>query len=260
LINKIFPVKSTWLIIVLLLIPLVLFSVVFFVSAHENITETKNLENVRNVIGIDYYDFDYGSSYLWSSIGISSYYGNKFHLRPTASGERYNKNDYTAAHRTLPFGTIIRVSNPNTNKSTLVRINDRGPFIRKRIVDLSLKAALAIDGLGIPKVILEGFSPNSFNFSGELTNYFLAYSFLNKPMLIQPELFEIADSTKNFDDIITAYKEIIFVNPSLENSIFVLVKVSDYRENPNDVVYYLGSINYRIPDRVPYMMSERVNP
>jgi rare lipoprotein A len=260
LIKKNFPVQRLWQKLAFLLIPVVMLSVVIFVSAHENNTEIKDSKNIRNVIGMDYNDFDYGSKYLWSSEGTSSYYANKFHLKRTASGERYNKNDYSAAHRTLPFGTIIRVYNPRMNKSTLVRINDRGPFIRKRIVDLSLKAASAIDGLGIPNVILEGFSPDSFNFSGELTNYYLAYSFLNKPMLLQPELFEIADSTKNFDEIITNYKEFIFDYPSSENSIFVLVKVSDYRENPNDVVYYLGSINYRIPKRNPYLISEKINP
>jgi rare lipoprotein A len=260
LILKIFPVERIWLKIAFLLIPVVMLSVVLFVSAQEKITEAENSDQIRTVIGIDYNDFDYGSQYLWSSIGTGSYYGKKFNLRRTASGERYNMNYYSAAHRYLPFGTIMRVTNPKSKKSILVRINDRGPFIRKRIVDLSHKAASAIDGLGIPKVILEGFSPESFNFSGELTNYFMAYSFYNKPMLLQPELFEIADSAKNFDDIIINYQKIIFDNPSSENSIFVLVKVSDYRENPNDLVYYLGSVNYRIPKRIPYIMSEKLNP
>lgn len=73
--------------------------------------------------------------------GQASYYANKFHGRKTASGEVYNKNLYTAAHRTLPFGTIVTVVNTSNNKKVKVKINDRGPFKKKRIIDLSLIAA-----------------------------------------------------------------------------------------------------------------------
>lgn len=62
----------------------------------------------------------------------------------TANGERFNKNDLTAAHRSLPFGTLVRVTRVKTGKSVVVRINDRGPFIRGRIIDLSQKAAQSI--------------------------------------------------------------------------------------------------------------------
>ncbi|MGI6129468.1 MAG: septal ring lytic transglycosylase RlpA family protein [bacterium] len=74
----------------------------------------------------------------------ASWYGPRFHGRPTASGEIYDQNVYTAAHRTLPFGTLVLVSNPTTKKSVLVRINDRGPFIEGRSIDLSRAAARAI--------------------------------------------------------------------------------------------------------------------
>lgn len=73
--------------------------------------------------------------------GQASYYANKFHGRKTASGEVYNKNLYTAAHRTLPFGTVVTVVNTSNNKKVKVKINDRGPFKKKRIIDLSLIAA-----------------------------------------------------------------------------------------------------------------------
>ncbi|WP_017306963.1 septal ring lytic transglycosylase RlpA family protein [Spirulina subsalsa] len=80
--------------------------------------------------------------------GMASWYGPGFHGRRSASGERFNQNALTAAHRTLPFGTQVRVTNLNNGRSVVVRINDRGPFIRGRIIDLSRGAASAIGMLG----------------------------------------------------------------------------------------------------------------
>jgi rare lipoprotein A len=90
--------------------------------------------------------------------GVASYYGDEFVGRSTANGERYDPNAYTAAHRTLPFGTIVRVTRPSTGDWVLVRINDRGPFgKRKRILDLSKQAARRLGMLhdGIAKVRAE---------------------------------------------------------------------------------------------------------
>ena len=73
--------------------------------------------------------------------GIASYYGRRFHGRRTASGERFDMNAMTAAHKTLPFGSLVEVTNPNTGKSVTVRINDRGPYAHGRLIDLSRAAA-----------------------------------------------------------------------------------------------------------------------
>lgn len=73
--------------------------------------------------------------------GTASYYGRKFHGRQTANGERFDMGAMTAAHRTLPFGSLVRVTNPRTGESVVVRINDRGPFARGREIDLSRAAA-----------------------------------------------------------------------------------------------------------------------
>ena len=73
--------------------------------------------------------------------GKASWYGPGFHGRLTANGERYNQYALTAAHRSLPFGTRVRVTNMNNGRSVVVRINDRGPFIRGRVIDLSTAAA-----------------------------------------------------------------------------------------------------------------------
>ncbi|MEM9542288.1 MAG: septal ring lytic transglycosylase RlpA family protein [Cyanobacteria bacterium P01_E01_bin.42] len=89
--------------------------------------------------------------------GIASWYGGYFHGRRSASGEIYNQNAMTAAHKTLPFGTRVRVTNLNNGRSTIVRINDRGPFIRGRVIDLSRAAASSIGmlGSGIAPVTVE---------------------------------------------------------------------------------------------------------
>jgi rare lipoprotein A len=80
--------------------------------------------------------------------GSASWYGGQFHGRKTANGERYDMNGLTAAHRSLPFGTKVRVTNKKTGKSVVVRINDRGPFVGKRVIDLSRGAAKSINMLG----------------------------------------------------------------------------------------------------------------
>lgn len=76
---------------------------------------------------------------------MASWYGGKFHGRTTASGEIYNMYSLTAAHKTMKFGTKVKVTNLSNNKSVIVRINDRGPFIKGRVIDLSKKANQIID-------------------------------------------------------------------------------------------------------------------
>jgi rare lipoprotein A len=89
--------------------------------------------------------------------GSASWYGGKFHGRKTANGERYNQNALTAAHKTLPFGTKVRVTNESNGKSVVVRINDRGPYVGKRVIDLSRAAANAVGMVqrGVARVKME---------------------------------------------------------------------------------------------------------
>jgi rare lipoprotein A len=90
-------------------------------------------------------------------IGYASWYGDPYHGRRTSNGEIYNKNDMTAAHRTLPFDTLVNVKNLENGRKVNVRINDRGPFVKDRIIDLSLAAARQIDMVspGTAKVSLD---------------------------------------------------------------------------------------------------------
>lgn len=94
-----------------------------------------------------------------SQIGLASWYGEAFHLRQTASGEPFDMNDLTAAHRFLPLNTIVRVTNLHNGRSVLVRINDRGPYVRGRTIDLSSYAAkqLGMRNSGLAPVRIDVF-------------------------------------------------------------------------------------------------------
>ncbi|MBW7888170.1 MAG: septal ring lytic transglycosylase RlpA family protein [Bacteroidetes bacterium] len=89
--------------------------------------------------------------------GIASYYADDFHGKKTANGELFDMNSLTAAHRSFPFGTKVKVTNLENNKSVIVRVNDRGPFQLSRIMDLSKAAAMKLDMVqsGTAKVRLE---------------------------------------------------------------------------------------------------------
>lgn len=89
----------------------------------------------------DLFTQDSDSNDMYSETGIASWYGLDFHNKPTASGEPYDMYAMTAAHKTLPLGTWVRVTHLDTGQSILVRINDRGPFVKERIIDLSCGAA-----------------------------------------------------------------------------------------------------------------------
>jgi rare lipoprotein A len=87
--------------------------------------------------------------------GIASYYGRDFHGKRTANGEIYDMNGLTAAHRTLPFSTVLEVRNLENDRTVTVRINDRGPFVQGRIIDLSVGAARRIGMLGSGTAMVE---------------------------------------------------------------------------------------------------------
>jgi rare lipoprotein A len=92
-----------------------------------------------------------------TEVGIASWYGKKFHGRLTANGERFDMRQVSAAHKTLPFGTVVRVTDLGSHRSIKVRINDRGPFVEGRIIDLSRAAAkkLGMKQQGVAKVRLD---------------------------------------------------------------------------------------------------------
>ncbi len=102
-----------------------------------------------------------GKSFRYKEIGIASWYGKEFHGRNTSNGEIYNMYALTAAHPTLPFHTLVRVTNLENGKGVELRINDRGPFVEGRVIDLSYTGARTIDlvGKGTARVSVEATLP-----------------------------------------------------------------------------------------------------
>ncbi|OOF46481.1 septal ring lytic transglycosylase RlpA family protein [Rodentibacter trehalosifermentans] len=129
----------------------------------------RNTPTTYTVRGKTYTTQNHTTAKSYSKTGVASYYHRKFHGRRTASGEIYQSNRYTAAHKTLPINSYALVTNLNNNRKTIVRINDRGPFSRDRIIDLSYAAAKEIGliarGTGKVKVEALHVAPNG-NISG----------------------------------------------------------------------------------------------
>lgn len=102
----------------------------------------RKVGNPYTVLGKTYYPISTSDGYR--AKGIASWYGKDFHGKLTANGERYNMYDYTAAHPTLPIPTYVRVTNLKNGRSLVVRVNDRGPFLKSRVIDLSYRSAQAL--------------------------------------------------------------------------------------------------------------------
>jgi rare lipoprotein A len=133
--------------------------------------------------------------------GVASWYGPSFHGNPTANGELYDMWALTAAHRTLPFGTRVLVQSVDTGKSVTVRINDRGPFMRGRVIDLSYGAAreLAMIGKGTEDVILTILNSSGSEYfrnksNGSAENYWVqagSFATLTQAVSLQEQLVHL---------------------------------------------------------------------
>ena len=132
-------------------------------ASHKRVPETPNED-------ADVFSISPDATPISTETGVASWYGPPYHNRRGSNGEIYNMHALTAAHRTLPLGTIVRVTNLKTGNSTLVRITDRGPFIEGRILDLSLAAAKKVDvwQAGLAKVRVEVLqTPSPINSGGK---------------------------------------------------------------------------------------------
>jgi rare lipoprotein A len=137
-----------------------------------------------------------------TQIGSASWYGSKYHGRKTSSGERYNKNEMTAAHKTLPFGTKVKVTNPANDKSVVLRINDRGPFVGNRIIDVSEAAArkLEIHSAGVAKVKVEVLNESkSATASAAEATKANAYTIQTVETTDYQQAYELSQKLKAFD-------------------------------------------------------------
>lgn len=238
----------------LMMIPVILLSVRYYLTAGgtESIPQAEEAikdfeEHIAKEIvrlPVDLNEINIAEGNLFEISGTASYYAKRFHNRTTANGEKFDMNEFSAAHRNLPFGTILRVTNLKNNKSTLVRINDRGPYAGKRILDLSRRSAKAIGGLGLPKVKLEGFIPGKTVITGDDT-YFYGYSLNSPPICVQDRYVELLDSTNVFHDVVTQLKE----RSEDEDDLFVMLVANEKnrKESPdNDFLYYIGKIKNEI--------------
>jgi hypothetical protein len=198
---------------------------------------------------------------LFEIEGTASHYGKRFHNRKTASGEKYDMYEFTGAHRNLPFGTILKITNKINNKSTFIRINDRGPFIRKRLLDLSYKSAESIGGFGLPEVKIEGFLPGKVEFP--LLNekdYYYSYSYLNKPLIIPSQFLDIKCTYYDFNSAVVNYNNMIdsgTIDPSYS---FLIFSNTHYLTDTDDIeqVFHIAVWKPVSIPKIPVMMAEKI--
>jgi rare lipoprotein A len=196
---------------------------IFIINSKIGLTSNIQVEDFRKNI----------EQSIITQVGIASHYGAKFHKRKTASGEFFDLFAYSSAHKQLPFGTIVKIINKENNLTTLVRINDRGPFIKGRVIDLSHKAAKAIDGMDNPNVAIQYFDNNKILENID-SNYFLGYSLQDSLIIINKNGVNIIDSAYNFDGIMNLY---LNVSDDIIKYIFIKAK-----KISRQCQYFIGTI------------------
>jgi len=157
---------------------LTILSLIFFIGCANKEIHTNNSYTTKPYVidGKMYYPLK-KVKIGYTQTGIASWYGPNFHGKYTSNGEVYNMFSYTAAHKTLPMNTIVKVTNLNNNKSVIVRINDRGPFVKGRIIDLSYiagkKIGLDKSGTGLVKLEVIGFGKRVNKYINKNGSYFI---------------------------------------------------------------------------------------
>lgn len=137
---------------------------------------------------------------LFVQEGIATWYGPGFHGRRSASGRRFNMYELTAAHRWLPFGTLVRVSLPGQDTAVVVQITDRGPFVRQRIIDLSWAAARAL-GVRLHPVRIEAYLPPRESLS------VLGFSAGWRPFVVERSAFVLLDTLTAWTEAVRRWEQ-----------------------------------------------------
>ncbi|MCX7880173.1 MAG: septal ring lytic transglycosylase RlpA family protein [Ignavibacteria bacterium] len=194
-----------------------------WLNAKDNLLAESRIPSInREIAEIELLnDIDISSRYFLQIEGETSWYGKPFHGRRTASGERFDMYKHTVAHRTLPFGTIIRVRNLRNGQTILVRVNDRGPFVRSRILDLSYGAAKKLSALGNPKVSLEALVPSDFDSLSSNETYYFGYSYNLRLICIPEDKMNIIEEFDDFEEAIVKYEYYSENYPNLSIYLFV---------------------------------------
>lgn len=145
--------------------------------------------------------------------GKASYYADDFHGRRTASGQTFDMNGFTAAHKSLPFGSVLRVTNPVNNASVLVMVNDRGPFVRSRVLDMARGAARSID-VTLHTVAIDGFQPKDFRATEETYIGFTAPSY--EAYKLPASRINVLDTVASFSDAVREHRLLATKQPNQE--------------------------------------------
>ncbi len=180
---------------------------------------------------------------LFEQIGNSSWYSNRFQNKKTSNGERYCKHKLTAAHKKLPFGSIVKVQNMSSGKIVFVRINDRGPYSKKRVIDLSREAASMLGALGNPKVKIQTLMPmKSFVSEEEANRYLIAFSYDKNPACEPADNFNIVLEYTDFDTAAEEFAKIYYFNKNSDVYLLSSPDIEpDYREDEKETgKYYIG--------------------
>lgn len=177
--------------------------------------------------------------------GVASWYGSEFHGRPTASGEIFNMYDYTCAHREYPFGTKLKVINLKNNKDVVCTVNDRGPFVQGRDIDLSFASAKKIDliATGTAEVLME---PVGRDYS--YVRY-VNYSPISGALTIQVGAFKEIDNALRLKQSLSLKYQNVYINKAVvKGETFYRVRVGKF--NSYDEAYNLaksmGQEGYRV--------------
>ena len=212
-------------------------------------TEDGRIPKSYSVNGVEYYPLVSGEGFVQE--GMASWYGKDFHGKQTSNGEIYNMYSKTAAHKTLPFGTLVKVENLSNQKEIIVRINDRGPFIKNRIIDLSYSAGKQI-GLvspGTAKVRIVALSRKigRIQSGNEYVPLVEAKDFRKGKFTIQVGAFENKDNAKRLVDRLRVIFDYVnfttYVSPQKKALYRVRVSLSDNLTEANkmvDKLRYLG--------------------
>ena len=158
--------------------------------------------------------------------GVASWYGKDFHGKKTSNGETYNMNAMTAAHKTLPLGVFIKVRNTDNGQETVVRVNDRGPFVKGRILDLSYAAAKEIGLIG------PGQARVKITYLGRDTSYVKEVRYVSSggPYTVQVGSFRELDNALHLKaGLELNYKEVYIIETEIKKTSHYRVRVGKFR-------------------------------
>lgn len=174
--------------------------------------------------------------------GTASHYADKFHGRLTANGEIFNMYDYSCAHKKLPFGTILKVTEKKNGKSILVRVNDRGPYVDDRIIDLSFGAASYLGNLGLPKITAEGFNTKEYAKEISKGNYYFGFSEKSELICVQEDKIKILESVDDFTQAVKFHRQ--FMEKTAVKNVYIFVKAQNSYRKYNE--YFIGYVKSEI--------------